>query len=110
MVKDKDKDKEKEKPSSLDDYIKSLSKELRAAKTFFLKETRKAEENFHKAMTAAMHDYEKIEYSKKRVPGALAEAARSFNDRYEAAYQAFGSATKEALENFHKKIEDLIGV
>ena len=106
----KDKEKEKDKASSLDDYIKSLSKELRAAKNYYLKETKKAEEGFHKAMVAAMHDYEKVEYSKKRVPGALAEAARSFSDRYEAAYQAFGSATKEALEHFHKKIEDLIGV
>ena len=106
MAKDKDKD----RPSSLDDYIKSLSKELRAAKTYYLKETKKAEDGFHKAMVAAMHDYEKVEYSKKRVPGALAEAARSFNERYDAAYQAFGNTTKEALEQFEKRIEDLIGV
>ncbi len=104
------KDKEKDRPSSLDDYIKSLSKELRAAKAYYWKEMKKAEEAFHKAMTVAMNDYEKVEYSKKRVPGALVEAARDFNDKYEAACQAFGSATKEALEHFHKKIEDLIGV
>ena len=106
MAKDKDKD----KSSSLDDYIKSLSKELRAAKAYFLKETKKAEEGFHKAMVAAMHDYEQVEYSKKRVPGALVEAGKSFNDKYDAAYQAFGNATKEALERFEKRIEDLIGV
>jgi HSP90 family molecular chaperone len=60
-------------------------------------------------MGAAIRDYEKVEYSKKRVPGGLAEAARSFNDKYDTAYQDFGNATKEALERFEKKIEDLIG-
>ena len=100
--------KDKEIPGSLEDYIKSLSKELRLAKTYFWKETKAAEEGFHKAIAAAMRDYEKVEYSKKRVPGALAEAAKSFNDQYDAAYRAFGNATKEALERFENKIEDLI--
>jgi flagellar biosynthesis/type III secretory pathway protein FliH len=102
--------KEKEIPASLEDYIKSLSKEIRSAQSHFWKETKAAEEGFHKAMVAAMRDFEKVAYSKKRVRGALAGASKNFNDQYDIAREAFGNATKEALEGFAKKMEDLIGI
>ena len=99
----------KEMPTRLEDYLKSLRKTLKSARADFWKEMKAAEEVFHKEMVAAMRDYEKVEYSNKRVPGAIAAASKSFNDRYDTAYQAFGKATREALERFEKKIEDLIG-
>ena len=102
--------KPKEMPTRLEDYLKSLRKELKTAQTDFWKEIRAAEQTFHKNMVAAMRDYEKVEYSKKRVPGALEEASKSFNDQYNASYQVFGSTTRQALERFEKRIEDLIGV
>ena len=102
--------KDKETTVNLEDYIKSLSKELRSAQAYFWKEMKAAEEGFHKSMIAAMRDFEKVEYLKKRVPGALAAASKSFNDQYDTAYEAFGKATKEALERFEKRIEELIGV
>jgi len=94
----------------LADYLKSLRKALKSAQAGFWRDIRAAEQAFHKEMAAAMREYEKAEYSNRRVPGALAEAAKSLNDRYEAAYRSFGNATKEALERFEKKIEDLMGV
>jgi uncharacterized protein YyaL (SSP411 family) len=100
---------EKERPLSLKNYINTLKKELEFAKASFWKETRSAQENFHKTMISAMRDYEKVEYSKKREPGSLVEATKCLNDSYDKAYGAFGNATKEALEQFEKSIEDLIG-
>jgi len=100
---------DKERPSSLENYIKSLRKELEFAKVSFWKEIRVAQVNFHKAMVGAMRDYEKVEYLKKRVPGTLAEASKSLNEKYDTAYRAFGNATKEALERFARSTEDLIG-
>ena len=102
--------KEREMPVRLEDYLKVLSKELRSTKADFWKEMKVAEEGFRRAMITAMRDYEKVEYSSKRVPGALAEASNNFNDQYNTAYQAFGSTTKVALERFERKIEELIGV
>jgi hypothetical protein len=102
--------KDREMPARLEDYLKVLSKELRSTKADFWKEMKVAEEGFRKTMIAAMRDYEKVEYSSKRVPGALAAASKDFNDQYDTAYQAFGNATKEALERFERKIEELIGV
>jgi hypothetical protein len=102
-------DKEREMPTRLEDYLKSLKKELRSTQADFWKEMKVAEEGFRKAMVAAMREYEKVEYSNKRVPGALSAASKSFNDQYDTAYQVFGNATKGALERFEKKIEDLIG-
>ena len=103
-------DKEKEMPARLEDYLKVLSKELRSTQADFWKEMKAAEEGFRKTMITAMRDYEKVEYSSKRVPGALAEASKSFDDQYDTAYQAFGNVTKGALERFERKIEELIGV
>ena len=100
--------KQNEKPHNLDDYIKSLGKELRNAKAAFWKETRMAEDAFHKSMHNAMADYEKVEYSKKRVPGAIAEAGQVFDQEYDSAYKIFGGETRAALERFKKRIEDLI--
>jgi len=98
------------KPIRLEDYLKTLRKALKSAQAAFWKEMRAADEVFHREIVQAMRDYEKVEYSNKRVPGALAAASKSLNDRYDAAYQAFGKSTKEALERFEKKIEDLVGV
>ena len=103
-------DKGKEMPVRLEDYLKVLSKELRSTQADFWKEMKAAEEVFRRAMVSAMHDYEKVEYSNKRVPGVLAEASQSFINRYDTAYQGFGKATKGALERFTGKIEELIGV
>ncbi len=100
----------KERPTRLQDYLKALRKGLKSAQADFWREMHAAEEAFHKEIAQAMRDYEKVEYSNTRVPGALATASKSFNDRYDTAYQAFGKATKEALERFEKRIEDLIGV
>jgi len=102
--------KDKEMPTHLEDYLKVLRKEIRSTQGDFWKEMKVAEEGFRKAMVAAMREYEKVEYSNKRVPGALAAASKSFSDQYDTAYQAFGNATKEALERFERKIEELIGV
>jgi hypothetical protein len=102
--------KPKEMPSRLQDYLKSLRKELKTAQSDFWKEIKTAENAFHKDIVAAMRDYEKVEYSNKRVPGALAVASKKFNEQYNTAYQIFGSTTKQALERFEKRIEDLIGV
>ena len=98
------------KPIHLEDYLKSLRKGLKSSQVDFWKELRAAEEAFHKEMVQAMRDYEKSEYSNKRISGNLAQAAKSFNEHYDAAYQAFGKSTKEALERFERKIEELIGV
>lgn len=98
------------KSTGLEDYLKALRKALKSAQVDYWKEMKIADDVFHKEMAAGMHDYEKVEYSNTRVPGTLAEASRSFNERYNAAYEAFGKATKEALERFEKKIEELIGV
>jgi len=102
--------KDKEMPTHLEDYLKVLSKELRSTQADFWKEMKVAEEGFRKAMVAAMRDYEKVEYSGKRVPGALVEASKSFSNQYDIAYQDFGIATRGALERFERKIEELIGV
>ena len=102
--------KPKEMPTRLEDYLKSLRKELKTAQTDFWKETRTAEQTFHKDMVAAMRDYEKVMYSKKRVAGALEAASKNFNDQYNTSYKIFGSTTRQALERFEKRIEDLIGV
>jgi hypothetical protein len=99
----------KEKPTSLEDYLRSLSKRLKSAQGNFWKDTKLAEETFHKEIAAAMHEYEKVEYTDKRVPGSLAEAGKEFNERYEAAYKTFGKTTKEALARFQMEIEELIG-
>ena len=103
-------EKKKDRTISLEDYLKSLRKGIKSAQGDFWKEIRLAEEAFRKDMTAAMRDYEKVEYSNKRVPGTLAEATKSFNERYNVAYGSFGNTTKETLERFEKIIEDLIGV
>jgi len=100
----------KNKPIRLEGYLKTLRKALKSAQVDFWKEMRAADGVYHKEIAQAMRDYEKVEYSDKRVPGALAEAAKSFNDRCEAAYQALGKTTKEALGRFQKMIEELIGV
>jgi len=100
----------KEKPTILKDYLKSLSKRLKSAQGNFWKEMKLAEGAFHKEIVSAMREYEKAEYTDKRVPGALAEAGKDFNERYEAAYKTFGKSTKEALERFQRGIEELIGV
>ena len=99
----------KEKPTSLEDYLRSLRKSLKSAQGSFWKEMKLAEEAFHKEIVAAMRDYEKAEYTDKRVPGALAEAGKNFNERYEAAYKDFGKSTKEALARFQRGMEELIG-
>ncbi len=98
------------KPTRLEGYVKSLRKELKSTQVDFWKEVKTAEEVFHKEMVTAMRDYEKVEYSNKRVPGALAASAKSFNEQYNTTYETLGKATKEALERFEKRIEDLIGV
>jgi len=102
-------EKPKEMSTSLQDYLKSLRKELKTAQADFWKEIRSAEHTFHKDMVAAMRDYEKVEYSNKRIPGALGTASKNFNDKYNTAYQIFGSTTRQTLERFKKRIEDLIG-
>lgn len=98
------------RPLGLEGYLKTLRKGLKVAQVDFWKGIKAAQVAFHKEMVAAMHDYEKTEYSDKRIPGTLAAAAKGFNERYEVAYQDFGKATKESLEQFEKKIEDLVGV
>jgi len=100
----------KEKPTSLEDYLRSLSKRLKSAQGNFWKEIKLAEEAFHKEIVVAMREYEKAEYTEKRVPGSLAEAGKDFNERYEAAYKTLGKSTKEALARFQREIEELIGV
>ena len=102
--------KPKEMPTRLQDYLKSLRKELKTAQADFWKEIKTAENTFHKDMVAAMRDYEKVEYSNKRIAGALGRASKNFNDQYNTSYQIFGSTTRQALERFHKRIEDLVGV
>lgn len=102
--------KPKETPGRLEDYLKSLRNELKTAQADFWKEIRAAENIFHKDMVAAMRDYEKVEYSNKRIPGAIAAASKKFNDQYNTSCHIFGSTTKQALERFEKRIEDLIGV
>ena len=102
--------KPKEMPVRLQDYLKSLRKELKTAQSEFWKEIKAAEHTFHKDMVAAMRDYEKVEYSNKRVAGALGTASKNFNDKYHTSYQILGSTTKQALERFHRRIEDLVGV
>lgn len=97
-------------PSRLPDYLKTLSKSLKSAQSDFWKDIKAAENTFHSDMTAAMRDYEKVEYSNKRVPGALAVASKVFTDQYNTAYQIFGRNTRVALERFEKRIEELIGV
>ena len=98
------------RPLGLEGYLKTLRKGLKLAQVDFWKEMKAAEVAFHKEMVAAMRDYEKTEYSDKRIPGTLAAAAKGFNERYEVAYQDFGKATKQSLEQFEKKIEELVGV
>ena len=76
--------------TDLSAYIKSLGKELKSAQSNFWKEMKIAEDDFHKAIVYAMREYEKVEYSKERVPGALASASEEFDNQYDAAYRAFG--------------------
>ena len=97
-------------PSCLPDYLKTLSKSLKSAQSDFWKDIKAAEDIFHNDLTAAMRDYEKVEYSNKRVPGALAAASKVFTDQYNTAYQIFGRSTRVVLERFEKRIEELIGV
>jgi hypothetical protein len=97
-------------PTRLPDYLKTLSKSLKSTQADFWKEIKAAEDTFHSDIVAAMRDYEKVEYSSKRVPGALAAATKVFNDQYNTAYQIFGRTTRVALERFEKRIEELIGV
>jgi len=94
----------------LPDYLKSLSKALKSAQDDFWKDMKAAEKTFHNDIVAAMRDYEKVEYSSKRVPGAIASASKVFNDQYNTAYQILGRTTRAALERFERKIEELIGV
>ena len=93
----------------LKDYLSKLRKDLKSSQINYWRNIRTAQETFQKELITAMREYETVEYSDKRVPGALGEAAKSFNERYEAAYRAFGEATREALQRFHKNIESLIG-
>ena len=97
------------KPLSLDDYLKLRGKKMKTAKGSFWREMTLAEEVFRKEITAAMRDYEKAEYTEKRIPGALTEAGKNFDKRYETAYEGFGKLTKQALTQFQKTIEELIG-
>lgn len=97
------------KPMSLDKYLKHLGKKMNAASGSFWREMALAEEAFRKEMAEAMRNYEKAEYTEKRIPGALAEAGKDFDKRYEAAYEGFGKLTKQALEQFQKTIEELVG-
>ena len=98
-----------ERPARLEDYLKTLRRSLKSARQDFWKDTRAAEEAFHREMTAAVREYEKIAYLDKRVSGALTEAAKSLNDRHDASYRVFGEATKGALQRLEKKIEELLG-
>jgi len=98
-----------DKPVRLDDYLKGLRKALQVAQRDFWKDMRAAEGIFRKEMTAAMREYEKVAYFDKRVPGALTEAAKIFNERHDAAYRIFGEATKGVLQRLERKVEDLMG-
>ena len=97
------------KAMSLDKYLKHLEKKMKAARGNFWREMALAEEAFRKDIAAAMRNYEKAEYSDKRIPGALAEAGKDFDKQYEAAYEGFGKLSKQALEQFQKTIEELVG-
>jgi len=97
------------KPMSLDNYLKRLGKKMKSAKGSFWREMTLAEDAFRKEIAAAMGDYEKAEYPEKRIPGALAEAGKNFDKRYETAYEGFGKLTKQALAQFQKTIEELVG-
>lgn len=97
------------KAMSLDNYLKHLEKKMKAARSSFWREMSLAEEAFRKEMASAMRNYEKAEYADKRIPGALAEAGKDFDKHYEAAYEGFGKFTKQALEQFQKTIEELVG-
>lgn len=98
-----------DKPVRLDDYLKGLRKSLQVAQRDFWKDMRAAEDTFRKEMTSAMREYEKVVYFDKRVPGALTEAAKIFNERHDAAYRVFGESTKAVLQRLERKIEDLMG-
>ena len=82
------------KPMSLDKYLKRLGKKMKSAKDSFWKEMTLAEDAFRKEIASAMQDYEKAEYTDKRIPGALAEAGKNFDKRYETAYEGFGKLRK----------------
>ena len=97
------------KAMSLDDFLKHLGKKMKSARGNFWREIALAEEAFRKEMAAAMRNYEKAEYTDKRIPGALAEAGKDFDNHYEAAYEGFGKSTKQALAQFQKTIEELVG-
>ena len=97
------------KTMSLDKYLKHLGKKMKSAKSSFWQEMALAEDAFRKEIAAAMRDYEKAEYTEKKTPGALAEAGKNFDKRYETAYEGLGKLTKQALANFQKTIEELVG-
>jgi len=97
------------KPISLDNYLKHLGKKMKSAKSSFWREMTLAEDAFRKEIAAAMQDYEKAEYTERKIPGALAEAGKNFDKRYETAYEGFGKLTKQSLAQFQKTIEELVG-
>jgi hypothetical protein len=86
-----------------------MIEKMKSAKGSFWREMTLAEDAFQKEIAAAMWDYEKAEYPEKRIPGALAEAGKNFVKRYETAYEGFGKLTKQALAQFQKTIEELVG-
>ena len=98
------------KPINLESYLKSLRKSLKSTQTDFWKEIRAADRAYQKEMEQAMRDYEKVEYSTKRVPSALSQAAKIFIDRYDDAYRTLGKTTKESIMRFQKTVEELIGM
>jgi hypothetical protein len=97
------------KSMSLDKYLKRLGKKMKAAKGSFWREMKLAEDAFRKEIAAAMRDYEKAQYTERKIPGALAEAGKDFDKRYETAYEDFGKLTKQALSQFQQTIEELVG-